>query len=280
MAVLQGFLLSVLLHLILLLIVQLWPAHKVLDPANKVTIEIIDPKQSQNETQRQVVRQSEVLEKEKVEETEDKLAFLSEQTQRVKKQTQAVLNGMTRNRAEQEQRRQKQESLAHRDFDAFAPRYQKSASGNKNIQADKGVSTIGESMPKEITVGSFTALNTDRYLYYSFYARIEELIRFRWESAVREAIDYTPPDRFQANPSGVWRTHVEIWLKSNGEYHSAHIMKESGFRSFDRAAVQAFIQARLFPNPPKEMIEEDGLIRLKYNFHVFHEPKVLGRKTE
>ena len=43
-------------------------------------------------------------------------------------------------------------------------------------------------MPKEITVGSFTALNTDRYLYYSFYARIEELIRFRWESAVRQAM--------------------------------------------------------------------------------------------
>jgi TonB family protein len=280
MRVLQGFLLSVLIHLILLLIVQQMPVGTQWDPKDKVTIEIIDPSKSQNETSRQVVRQAQTPEQEKLrDESEDKLAFLSEQAQRVKKQTRALLNGMTRNRAEKEKAADKTKELLRRDFDAFSPAYKKT-SPIKDIQADKGLSTIGETLPTDISVGSFTALNTDRYLFYSFYARIEELIRYRWESAVRMAIDSTPPDHFSPNASGVWKTNVEIWLKPNGEYHSAHIMKESGFRSFDRAAVQAFIQARLFPNPPKEMVEADGLIHLKYNFHVFHEPKVLGRRTE
>ncbi len=57
-------------------------------------------------------------------------------------------------------------------------------------------------------------------------------------------------------------------------------MKESGLKSFDQAAVQAFAQARMFPNPPEDMIESDGLIHLKYSFQVHYEPKVLVKSRD
>ena len=106
------------------------------------------------------------------------------------------------------------------------------------------------------------------------------MIRFRWESAVRSAIDFTPPDRLASNPSGIWTTHLLIKLKRNGEVGSAVVLKESGLRGFDRAAIDAFVQARIFPNPPEEMVESDGLIHLKYSFQVRYEPKVLVKSRD
>ncbi len=296
MRVLQGILLSLLFHFLLVWAAQYAVFLPKTQTSKPITVEILE---SQSETEKlkakQIVRESLAPEKLKSEDTKDPLRFLSAQTQRVKQQTKALLSGMTKNRSAQnevektpEQKPQPASSTKSvskfRDhqgtLNAFLPQYKKTPNLPKDLHTDKGLSTIGEALPQDVAVGSFTALNTDRYLYYSFFSRIEELIRFRWESAIHDIIDSTPPDRFKFNASGLWNTNIEIWLKPSGEFHSAHLMKESGFRGFDQAAAQAFIQARLFPNPPKEMVEADGLIHLKYSFQVRYEPKVLVRSRE
>lgn len=271
-----------------------------------VSIEIVEPTQTKKQDRpankqphQQIVREALAPEKLKAVESTDPLKFLSRQTQRVQKQTRATLNGLTQNRSanqntenqtkdnETRSNNQSPKDLAEKGdlfypqkkskkiLDAFTPQYKKTPSINSDRKLDRGLSTIGEALPREVEIGSFTALNTDRYLYYSFFSRIEELIRFNWENMVRQSIDRTPPDRFKTNISGTWNTQLEIWLKPNGEFHSAHLLKESGFRGFDQAAAQSFAQARIFPNPPKEMVEEDGFIHLKYYFQVHYEPKVL-----
>jgi len=55
------------------------------------------------------------------------------------------------------------------------------------------------------------------------------------------------------------------------------IFRQSGLPAFDEAAVRAFAEARIFPNPPKEMVEEDGMIHLKYSFTVEFDPHLLAR---
>ena len=263
MRVLQALFLSLALHFLFVLLVEQAP---VADRKENISVELIDA--NELKTRNQIVREHLVPEKLKADNTDDPLRFLSKETQTVKKQTQSAINGMTKNRgADKPQKAQKEKSLDTNGLEAFTPNY-------KGTQP--GVSTLGETLPKEVSIGSFTALNTNRYLYYSFFARIEELIRFRWESGVQRSIDSTPPSTFNSRTNS-WVTNLEIWIKPNGEYHSAHLMKESGFRGFDQAAVQAFIQAGVFPNPPKEMIESDGLIKLKYTFRVYHKPTLLGR---
>ena len=167
-----------------------------------------------------------------------------------------------------------------KDLDAFAPGYRKIPDIAASPRMESGASTIGEAMPKEVSVGSFTALNTDRYLYYSFFSRIEELIRFRWETAVQNTIEYTPPARLGQNPRGIWVTQIQVIIAPSGEIKDIKIMKESGLKGFDQSAVQSFIQARLLPNPPKEMVEEDGLIRLDYSFQVRYSPRAFVRSRE
>lgn len=302
MRVLQGILLSLLVHLLLAWSSQFAPMFVTKLDTKPITIDIIE---SQNKTKnkdskqdRQIVREALLPDRLKVPDSDDPLRFLSAQSQRVKQQTKAYLSGMTKNRSQtspgkrtdskqdekHEEKQKNQNSKLDRDpkksLDAFAPGYRKAPSLSEDLKMDQGLSSLGEALPQEVAIGSFTALNTDRYLFYSFFARIEELIRFRWESAVRGSIDTTPAEHFQTNHSGVWNTQLEIWLKPSGEFHSAHLMKESGFRAFDQAAIQAFVQSRLFPNPPQEMIEADGMIHLKYSFQVRYEPKVLVRSRE
>jgi len=293
--------LSILIHFLFIAASLTLPQFQTKKNA-PVSIEILAPQNLKNKDRsprQQIVREAQTPEKLKIDESTDPLKFLSHQTQRVQKQTRAAQSGLTQNRSA-DQKEQTNPTKTNQDknqakkeinndkgeliypqkkskkiLEAFAPQYKKTPSVSADRKLDRGVSTIGEALPREVEVGSFTALNTDRYLYYSFFSRIEELIRFNWEHMIRQHIDTTPPDRFKTNVSGVWNTQLEIWLKPNGEFHSAHLLKESGFRGFDQAAVQSFAQARLFPNPPKEMVEEDGLIHLKYYFQVHYEPKVL-----
>lgn len=284
MRILQGILLSLAVHFLLIIIAKMLPVPQPNAKPIEVTL-LENP--SQSETHRQVVREQLLPEKLKVKESDDPLKFLSSQTQRVKKQTRAALSGMTKNRdnnakeAKENQDKNssgQQHSLDPRrpgTLDAFAPQYKKAPSLSQSIKADRGLSTIGEALPQQVQIGSFTALNTDRYLYYSFYARIEEAIRFSWEGLIQNAIATTPRNDFNRGARNVWITQLEIWLKPNGEIHSSHIMKESGIKGFDQAAIRAFTQARMFPNPPKEMVESDGLIHLKYAFHVSFDPRSL-----
>ncbi len=282
---------SILVHLLLIVLSRLVPSEPKSNHA-PVEFQVVSrqPQKPKGHSQ-QIVRQALLPEKLKIENSDDPIHFLSAQTQRVKEQTQALLSGKTKNRSAEN--REKANPTAqtnprtplpkHVDprrpggLQAYAPEYKSLPNIMRNQELEQGLSSIGEAMPNDVPVGSFTALNTDRYLFYSFYSRIEDLIRLRWESMVTETINSTPRGDFTRTAIGKWTTQLEIWLNAKGEFHSAHLMKESGIKGFDRAAIQSFVQAGLFPNPPQQMVEKDGLIRLKYAFQVRYEPKVVAR---
>lgn len=277
--------LSVFVHFLLMWLIAFAP---IVPPPvrDTVQIEILDPDQqlSQNKTAKQIVREAVVPEKEKAKDSEDPLRFWSNQTQRVRKQTRAANIGQTQNRDNNSAERSETQNekanvaleneLANGDLMVQA---QEDARRRIPMPTSRGTSTIGESLPQEMDVGSFTALNTDRYLFYSFYSRVEQLIRYRWESGVQRAIDTTARQQLQANVRNRWNTHLEVVLNPHGDLQKVVVMKESGIPAFDRAAISAFAQARYFPNPPREMVEEDGFIRLKYSFTVHFDPRTLAQ---
>jgi len=274
--------LSLFIHFILTMLMVYAPNPASIQ-TETVQIELLNTDQlSQNETSKQIVREAIVPEKEKVAESEDPLRFWSNQTQRVRKQTRAANLGMTKNRDNQLETKPQPnlQEQARQDLErelAGGELMQTAGSNPSRPNLSSGVSTIGESMPQEMEVGSFTALNTDRYLFYSFYARVEDLIRYRWESMVQNALDTTPREKLQASARGRWTTQIEVLLTPQGNVQKILLMKEAGVKGFDLAATQAFAQARYFPNPPREMVEDDGLIHLKYSFTVYFDPRLLAR---
>jgi TonB family protein len=292
-----GVLLSILVHYILVLTLEKAAPYFETKPERVAEIEIIEtPKAEEkpkNDPSRQIVRQALAPEKELKEDDEDLARFLSETRQRVRKESQAAVSGMTKNREQGQKQNTPQQKRPPQQ--ARQPAKKSSDQGSQerakdydpdNIIArtlrenprgyDSAPSTMGDAVPQDVSIGSFTALNTDRYVYYSFFARIEDLVRYRWESRVREAIDgfdrgYVMGVVGQKN----WVTGMDIWLTPDGRFHSAHLMKESGIKKFDAAVASAFREAGMFPNPPQEMVEEDGYIHLKYSFSVSFRPSSL-----
>lgn len=311
MRVLLGLFLSLALHIFLVVSLQWIPIPPPATPPLEIAI-IEDS--SQNKTRKQFVEGVDLPKSLQQTRDDDPTKFLSAQKQRVEKETRAAVTGATKNRSNAREQEDTPRSLSSIKRDQLNvdprrpnahplifPEYNKSpilvqkgsreknginenpstktSSGNKNNsspQLERGVSTLGEVLPTDIEIGSFTSLNTDRHLYYTFFSRINEMIRFRWESSVRSAINTTPPDRFRYNPLGLWTTQLEVVLNSQGVIKEVVLMKSSGFKGFDEAAAYAFRDSQAFFNPPIEMIDkETGEIRLKYSFQVNFEPKVL-----
>lgn len=272
--------LSILLHFLFMMGVALFvalPGSRSINETIEVTLEP-EQKNELNDSkkiEKQIVREALAPEKLKVPDDETLARFLSQNKQRVKEETKAAASGLTENKSNNKGSNQPQEKKIQQqtpqpnqhDKDGY-----RQVDITKDLQEmnqlDRGISTSGNSLPTDVRVGSFTALNTDRYLFYSFYARIEELIRFRWETGVTHAINNF--DRATAISAGDknWNTELEFLLDRNGVLVKAMIMKSSGMKSFDTAAIDAFKEARIFPNPPAEMIQQDGFIHLKFAFDV------------
>ncbi len=247
-----------------------------------IEIALVEPQISE-EPQRQIVRQAVVPEDQLVPQEDETMArFLSEKKQRVRAEQRAAQTGMTENR-QQTAQRNNQQSPTQQPARRPAP---PADDGFRDVDISKelaemnrlnqGQSQVGESLPNDVRIGSFTALNTDQYLYYSFYARIEEQIRYRWENRVMAAIQRFDNITMMNTGNRNWVTQVEFLLDREGFLKSALVMKESGVKIFDMAAINAFREARVFPNPPPEMVKEDGFIHIKYSFSVNFRPPTLS----
>lgn len=215
-----------------------------------------------------------------------KTDILSEKLQRVKREMLAKESGLTKNRsqtpklktlsmpnlmermnnkgipptdAEKDDQRKQQEQQQMQQSQPSRPKYHLESFGP---------STFGNKLNRSIEVGDFTALNTDRHLYYSFFARIEEMIRPPWEDQVS-----TEAKRLSSTamlrPKGGWSTRLDVILRPNGQVDKVVLLKSSGITNLDNAATEAFQKAGFFPNPPKEMVNEEGIIVLKYIFTVY-----------
>lgn len=284
MRLLRALLISLAVHFLLVLFVDYGAPYftpKPLTPAQSVTeIEILPakPEKAPLKKERQIVREAPAPKSELKEDDTDLARFLSADRQRVKKEMQASHSGMTQNRqpakSAERPRKETPKDMTPDGVD-IAKNLREYA---RTVEAP---STVGEALPQDVSVGSFTSLNTDKYTYYSFFSRIEDLIRFRWESRVRQAVDsfdrnYVLGVVGQKN----WLTSVDIWLNKDGRFNSAHILKESGIPKFDQAATMAFKEAGMFSNPPAELVEDDGYIHLRYNFSVRFRPSAVVYQTE
>lgn len=272
MTLLRALILSLIVHLLFVLLMNKGASRFETKATDITTIEIIETP-SAPKNHRQVVRQA-LVPKSELKENDSSLArFLSAEKQRVRQEMQSAQNGLTQNRRQDSKSDPRKASP--KDFSPEGVDIAKNLREYAQSQ-EKTPSTVGEALPQDVSIGSFTALNTDRYTHYSFFARVEDLVRFRWESRVRGAVDSFDRNYILSVVGRRnWITSIDIWITKDGRFHSAHILKESGIPRFDQAAVQAFKEAGMFPNPPQEMLEDDGFIHLKYSFSVNFRPSAV-----
>ncbi len=113
--------------------------------------------------------------------------------------------------------------------------------------------------------GMQTLLSTREFVYYSYYNRIKEKLRQYWEPKIKEKMArILRQGRTIASDDRI--TKVVIILDKSGTLVRVQVVGASGLVDLDEAAVEAFRAAAPFPNPPKGIVEKDGLIRIRWDF--------------
>lgn len=136
-------------------------------------------------------------------------------------------------------------------------------------------STISNYIP-DVRTGGFSSLNSDQFVFYTFYARTNEQIRSRWVNNIRHFLNVTPQTEINRLSSRPQNSQVEIILAPNGQFVKALIHQKSENRLLDESAIAAFRQASPLNNPPEEMVEEDGYIHLRYIFTLHFRPSYIA----
>lgn len=211
--------------------------------------------------------------------TQNKKAELKELIKKLKKQRR-ILSDKTR-RVKKESLSQKS-SLKHDLYTKATKRktklpkqkLRKSLPGEIAIRSRGGLQGKQvSSLVPNVKMGGFTSLNTDQFIYYTFYARTNEQVGSRWIFNLRTYAN----DLSRASLKNVSRkeriTQIEVLLNKDGEFLDAYVHQKSGVKGLDAAAINAFKQAAPLLNPPPEMIRPDGKIHLHYSFHVLWDPQ-------
>jgi TonB family protein len=110
--------------------------------------------------------------------------------------------------------------------------------------------------------GGENLLNTQESVYYSFYARLYEAIGPLWQSAIRS----TRPER-KLEPGG-YRTVVDVVLDRDGNLMAVRLLESSGVRTFDATVDGSWRRVKRFPNPPRGLLDGQGLIHMAWSFTV------------
>ena len=212
---------------------------------------------------------------------------LSRLTRRVKEESVAAQTGATKNRVPKQKTQQqvvknkndnKSKKIEIKNFAESGLNFsnEQKESFEEKTNAFSPPSTIAEHIPN-VKKGHFTVLNTDQFTYYAFFNRINEQIRVRWTNNIRK-LSYTLPAQTISKLSLFAReTKVELVLNSKGEFINAFVDQSSGAKFLDQAPIDAFIDATPFLNPPQDLVDQDGFIRLNYSFYVEWNPSYIAK---
>jgi len=119
---------------------------------------------------------------------------------------------------------------------------------------------------KGLKTGPQTLLSSREFIYYSYYNRIKERLRLFWEPKIKEKVNriFASGRHLASDEEKI--TRLIITLDSGGKLVKVQVLGASGVQDLDDAAIEAFQSAAPFPNPPKGIVEQDGTIKIRWDF--------------
>jgi TonB family protein len=111
--------------------------------------------------------------------------------------------------------------------------------------------------------GEETALNSKKWKFASFFNRVKKQVAEHWH----------PEEIYrQRDPTGMIYgrknryTSLRIQLNPDGRLNHVAVEQPSGLDFLDDTAIEAFKEAAPFPNPPRQLVESNGLINFGFGF--------------
>lgn len=109
--------------------------------------------------------------------------------------------------------------------------------------------------------GEELKLNAFGLDYAAYLNRMRERIRNRWNPMRYFQADMRRYDRVS--------TSVVLVLNSDGEVKNWDILSPTLFRDYDEHAMDVLVDSGPYPNPPRSLIQDDGLIYLTWTFVLY-----------
>ena len=197
--------------------------------------------------------------------------YLSKNNQRVEKETRASKVDYFKSGANKAGKRLSLKNLAPfkvmtRPLSLGDYSLQKRARARQEMSERGGVEAASNDYLKDMTKGKRTLLNTKEFIYYGYYHRIRQRLERAWNTELRAVlISYIRSGR-KLSTDRNYVTRLVVVLDRHGRIKKVQILEDSGATELDDAAVDAFNRAGPFPNPPRGLIEKDGLIKIRWDF--------------
>lgn len=113
--------------------------------------------------------------------------------------------------------------------------------------------------------GEGTFLNSREFKYASFFNRMKRGVSQHWRP-LQEYRRRDPTGNIYGQKPRV--TVLKVVLTPQGDIDSIAVTRSSGVDFLDAEAIAAFHAASPFPNPPKGLVNSDGLIDFPFGFHI------------
>jgi TonB family protein len=247
-------------------------------PQHKEVIEIVltEPKKpaiDQVEDKKQIVEQNK---KAVNDEVPKDAKYMSQNNQKVVEETKAANRGSFANAGRQNLEERKAKKVKPRK-----PSPEKSDKGLPTLEALKpsfdweklgataqprDTASQSDDYLKDVKTGVQTMLSTREFLYYSYYNRIKSQLKQYWEPKVKDKVKkiFQQGRTIASDQDRI--TKVIIHLDNQGILVKVQVVGASGVSDLDEAAVEAFRAAAPFPNPPKGIVDQDGTIKIRWDF--------------
>ncbi len=264
-------LLSAVFHLLLLLSVLL---YRTISPTSNIVVVPESSKEFLVDVNEILPNKNQVVESTKITPSKEitKDSYLSEQNQIVQEQRKA--QNTTSFKESQRAQSMNQPSSKTKPQES-------SATGltMQNLGKKFDFSPLGNRGPEQIAIqagtsdyletvkpGSETMLNTREFAYFSFYQRVRRQLEQFWEPGLRERIRKIYDRGRQIASERDHSTRLLVVMDDKGIIKRVQVKNTSGVLDLDEAAIEAFNKAGPFPNPPRGMVESDGLVRVEWEF--------------
>ena len=132
---------------------------------------------------------------------------------------------------------------------------------------------VQQRLPPGVQLGNATILNTDQNRFYSFHQRLISRFIPIWGLEVTRAMQEWLRKNSKVPISKRWITQLEVIMDEKGEILEVQPFRLSGLWSVDHAAIDSFKQVRNVPNPPSEMVDDNGYIHLQFQTEVLWVPQ-------
>ncbi len=280
--------LSIAIHIALATVVFVLP--KIQQHFAPVEVVLVTPEEISEEIVKDTKEPTRIVEtdeKSANEQINEKAKYLSAKNNSVEKETIAKTGETFKNAQQVEKKPMKalkksQPSLFGEKFNAYDALAKKAGTGKTDINGkqqdntqtaqngnQRGLESTSTDKLEQVEQSLKTQLNTKEYKYYGYYQRIKNQLNQFWQPQVKQKVSrLMTQGRTIASDSNNKVTKLIIVLNDAGTLVKVQVIGESGVRDLDEAAVEAFRQAAPFPNPPKGMVENDGTIKIRWDFVV------------